>query len=353
MFASLQANAQFDLLRTPKSPAATLMNFSPSEIHTPTNPNDLMLNIKNQTNDFKIIPKSFSIEIAPARLFGKKSEGEKESNDFKNGKANLRDAIFSIAYRDSTDIDLSTKVKLGRPQIGFGFDIPLFRHRLNNYSKQSFEMINSQLLSFKTFAMNETDRKSNNENNLMLSESMKANQTTLIRKGFAVNASGGFVTDYREKAKKIKYGLWLTPSYEFTREVQDKKDTVKPNALTVLGLVRILKNVNPENIKESKNVQNFDFGGKLNFTKNGIKHINVSAEYIYRYSKNFDKSFNETLATLNKESHRFAFNTEFQFRENMMLTFAIGRDFDGNFNKGGNVFSLINFVAALGSDRTK
>ncbi len=127
-------NEQLDLLRSPKSPAATIIGIAPSEIHTPTDPNDLMVHLKNSIDNFTKIPKSFAVDITPARIFGKRDAAD----DFKKGKKCFRDLVLSIAYRDSNYINLIKNFPRS-PQIDFGFTIPLVKSKINKFSEESID----------------------------------------------------------------------------------------------------------------------------------------------------------------------------------------------------------------------
>lgn len=177
-------NDQLDLLRSPKSPAATIIGIAPSEIHTPTDPNDLMVHLKNSTDNFTKIPKSFAIDITPARIFGKKEAAD----DFKEGKKCFRDLVLSIAYRDSNDINLIKNLPRS-PQIGFGFTIPLVKSKTNKFSEESIDNLvllkqkyETAITEISTFNKNSTFLGSDNQGFISMNQYMTDLKTQIKTK---------------------------------------------------------------------------------------------------------------------------------------------------------------------------
>jgi hypothetical protein len=85
----------------------------------------------------------------------------------------------------------------------------------------------------------------------------------------------------------------------------------------------------------------FDYGTRLLYDSPGDK-FTFGGEFIYRNIAN-----NPAI----KSSWRYALSTDYQIGKNQLLSFNIGRDFDGTVNKGGNLLAALNFIVGFGNNR--
>jgi len=338
-----------------------------------------MVHLKNSTDNFTKIPKSFAIDITPARIFGKRDAAE-----YRAGKSKWKDLVLSIAYRDSSDVNLIKNLPRN-PQIGLGFNIPLTKRKINKFSTEKVNTIISinntydrmmNVLNKANLDDEESLRNSKNkdeslsnavlirsnflQNSLLLSQKkalLREQNYTVIRTDFSLNFSGGFVRDYGNRTITSKSGLWLTGGYDFTGEKSKNKVINNPNnnVFSILALLRWLNNLEPEYTTDAEKIYSnfYDFGLKMNFTNNTIHHFNFAVEGIYRKVSNPKTITDKKPSAFKDGAYRFALNTEYQLSKNMLLTLALGRDFEGNYTKNGNVFALLNFVGAIGSKRSE
>jgi hypothetical protein len=70
----------YNTLRTPISPAFTLLGVAPTNVERPNTPKDFAISLLNRTNNFSTLPKDFAIEISPYwMLAGSRDEWRKDS----------------------------------------------------------------------------------------------------------------------------------------------------------------------------------------------------------------------------------------------------------------------------------
>ncbi len=60
----------FNSLRTPTSPAFTVLGVEPNSVERPNTPSSLALSLQNLSSDFKSLAKDFAVEVSPYWLMG-------------------------------------------------------------------------------------------------------------------------------------------------------------------------------------------------------------------------------------------------------------------------------------------
>jgi hypothetical protein len=394
--AQIDTTIKIDLLRGPSSPASSLLNISNTDIEKPTDVNAFMASVRNATNNFTILPKSFALDFAPYKIFNKNNHVDFKSLQEDKHKFQ-QSTIISLAVNNVEKND-SLPQSAKKTQLGIGFKINIFRGKLsdetnaainaiydlqaklNTESKKDFgdneelKKLSGEGISL-TKRLIELKKENNPANNKEISrlESLqvlnkksqlelmeaisestegkestitalktitnKASKIKLERFGFNLDFAGGTVVDFInnkfDNSYVTKAGGWLNGGWNF-----DKSST------SILFLARYLYNPKTAFADPNLQVENlhtFDVGGRFISTPMQKKLL-LSGEVIYR-------------SILNKanaaSSWRLMFNAEYEVGVNRRLTFSFGRNFDGEIYKGGNVISALNFLVGFGKEKIR
>ncbi len=368
-----------NFLKAPASTAANILGFSPNEIQSPTDPSALVASFQNATSNFTSLPKSFALDIAPYRFFGKK---KMTFNDYISNKLgdNLKQSlVISVAYRDSSN---ALKGYQGNSFIAFGAKVSLIRgkneilHTFYDLDKfieanvdknpqylaltkqaEALEAANGRKLTAesekirnKVIALEDSLKKKFSKEFNGRNEAEKNLKYETIRTGFKLDLAGGFSYRYPQNnvdsTQFFRGGVWATFGYDWL-------DAKAVNQWSVLGILRYLRN--PEQpwadtegkLKGKTGIETFDCGIKTSFNNTGNHTTSFNLEALYRsiVSKQDEASKIDP-------SFRLALSANYEINKNMVLSLAIGRDFDGAVSKSGNVFAFLNLITAFGSHTT-
>jgi hypothetical protein len=368
-------SVNINFVKAPSSPAANILAFSPSEIQSPSDPSAFVASFQNSTSNFTALPKSFAVDIAPFWFFGGKSRTYTEYTSDKIWDNLKQSLVVSVAYRDSSN---ALKGYKNNSLIGFGGKISLFRGR--NNSVEDFMMrsrkldslienlvdnnatlvrLNAKADSLGGIGMREEAKKIRNsavdfEEKLKQQILQKFNSDKVniasketVRNGFKMDIAGGFSYRYPQNnvdsSLSFRGGVWTTFGYDWA-------DKNKEGQLSFLLMLRYFKN--PAQIwadekgvlKGKTEVSTFDYGLKTSYINGGIHSTTINLELLYRsiLSKQNEKSRVEP-------SLRLAFNANYEVSKTIVLSLAVGKDFDGSISKSGNVFAFLNLITAFGS----
>lgn len=159
----------------------------------------------------------------------------------------------------------------------------------------------------------------------------KIQDSKFKRTGWILDFAAGMVLGFRnddfQNSIVQKAGAWLNGGYE------DKAF----NMLAVARYITTFNSVTDEN-GNMKNESNFDGGLKLELEALD-KKFTLSLEGIARF-------YIDTIV------YRYTVNASYQVGANQALTFALGRDFAGIKQYGGNLIVALNYVKAFGTKRT-
>lgn len=358
-----------NFLKAPASTAANILGFSPNEIQSPTDPSALVASFQNATSNFTSLPKSFALDIAPYRFFGKK---KMTFNDYISNKLcdNLKQSlVISVAYRDSSN---ALKGYQGNSFIAFGAKVSLIRgkneilHAFYDLDKYVTEKVDNNLkyqaltkqaealeVANGGIATAESQKIRTEVEDLeegLKDAVIKSFKYETIRTGFKLDLAGGFSYRYPQNnvdsTQFFRGGVWATFGYDWL-------DAKAVNQWSVLGILRYLRN--PEQpwadtegkLKGKTGIETFDCGIKTSFNNTGNHTTSFNLEALYRsiVSKQDEASKIDP-------SFRLALSANYEINKNMVLSLAIGRDFDGAVSKSGNVFAFLNLITAFGSRTT-
>ncbi|WP_080777802.1 hypothetical protein [Chryseobacterium phocaeense] len=370
-----------DVLRAQASPAANLLEIANSDIEKPTDLKSIMVSLREGTSNFSSLPTSFAIDLAPFKLGGKYQDLRSDTNFSTTFKQTF---VTSLAFKGiAEDEELNIEE---RSRLGFGLKFSLKRgefsdetikalnkiHEVHEFlqkqriitdenSKKLAELdsMNNNLLKrqrvLEDAGKRDTEEYRNLEKEIKEIEALRvdylktrdnsdeetkiqeitkiAQGIKLERYGYFLDMSMGTVLDFRNNkfnnTQITKVGAWLTGGYN------SKKNS------TLIFMARYLYNpetplANPELKKE--NLHTLDMGSRLVFKLFEEKFL-ISGECIYRSILN--KSDFES-------SWKYVLNFEYEVAKNQRLTFSFGRNFEGEYEKKGNLIVALNLLVGLG-----
>lgn len=390
----MSANAQkadstltLNTLKSPISPASTLLGINSSEIQKPTDLTGLLVSVRNATNDFTSLPGSFAVDIAPKWLFDNKNISlqdyfsNKVADNFKqsfllsyaqmsqkdenyNGLKQAIGIKFSLCrgvIKDQKYINTLNQVrKLHKMEFELQDDYRLKHGPVD--STDEYKKLDSMLMN----ATTEKDRiiidqllenlqaKYNNEMMEEISSQMEAlyaeiidleETITPVRKGFILDFSAGTIIKYDsskiDRSSLTNSSVWMTIGYDGF-----KTDSADNSYFSIIGLFRLVINNADELYKAGKNERYtaWDNGVRLAFNTTSQK-FTFSGEIISR------RLFNTTTAGA-KSVMKYLLSAELQIGKNQRLSFTYGRDFENRITKEGNVIGLLNFVTGFFGKKT-
>lgn len=374
-------------LKSPVSPASTLLGINSSEIQKPTDLTGLLVSVRNATNDFTSLPTSFAVDIAPKWLFDNKSislqdyfsnkvgdnikqsflisyaqmlQKDKNYDGLKQG-IGIKFSICRGLIKDQKYINTIKKVReLHTMEFkledeytkkhGSVEDSDEFKKldaMLINATTEKDKIIINELMQEMEARYNDAMMKEvNSKMESLYAEVIDLEQTiTPVRKGFILDFSAGTIIKYDSskinRSSLTNNSIWITIGYDGF-----KTDPADNSYFSILGLSRIVINNADELYKAGKNERYtaWDNGVRLAFNTTNQK-FTFSGEVISR------KLFN-TPSVGKDFVTKYLFSTELQIGKNQRLSFTYGRDFENRITKDGNVIGLLNFVTGFFGKKT-
>jgi hypothetical protein len=165
-----------------------------------------------------------------------------------------------------------------------------------------------------------------------------ASSYKLERVGTFWDLAGGLVLDFLDRrfdnSNVTKAGIWTTYGNEGREQVSWQV------------LARYL--YNPENVfmneadsLEMQNIHNLDAGGRLSFDSKNNR-FSFGLEFLGRAVLN-DVGLDPTWRT--------TANASYDLGNNRLVTFSLGKNFDGTVSKSGNLIAALNFLVGLGGKK--
>ncbi len=387
-----------ELLQAPASPASSLLGVANSEINRPTDVATLMVGLQNLPFNF-IEKGSFSVDVAPYWISPNKSD-KSISEMLTNAHSIPQTFVVSFAVKNMDD---NAEKMIGNSiYSAVGFKFSVLRGNANNetYTKHALlkklltknakviakdvtdeDIIfnDEKVIDYKTkmeaiMKLIESDRlKKNSEellqeyNNLLLKlndrigelspivkkirekesqeyvESIAEIQAIqknfkIVREGLLLDIAGGTSLQFREKqfnnSRVYNAGLWTVLGYAFEKSG------------TPLFLMRYMYNpksdwMTVEDFKPNGNFSTFDAGVKYEYSPKDSKFTG-SVEGLYRsFISGSDL----------KPTWKCVLNLDYAIFNNQHLTLSLGKDFDNNIIKNGNVMAGLSFLSGIGTRR--
>ncbi|WP_294226154.1 hypothetical protein [uncultured Chryseobacterium sp.] len=387
-----------ELLQAPASPASSLLGVANSEINRPTDVATLMVGLQNLSFNF-IEKGSFSVDVAPYWISPDKSD-KSISQMLTNAHSVPQTFVVSFAVKN---VDDNSENMIGNSiysAVGFKFSVlrgnanqeTRTKHALlkklltkqaaiilsnddidniiaqdskikkikskmdkmlepakGNDSKQDeitntaqyknlLENMNSRIDSLRVISKN-TVEKSDEDYAANLAEIQVIQKNfKIMREGFLLDVAGGTSLQFREKqfnnSRVYNAGLWTVLGYAFEKSG------------TPLFLLRYMYNpksdwMTIEDFKPNGNFSTFDAGVKYEYSPKDSKFTG-SVEGLYRsFISGSDL----------KPTWKCVLNLDYAIFPNQHLTLSLGKDFDNNIIKNGNVIAGLSFLSGIGTKR--
>jgi hypothetical protein len=375
-----QEKVNTDILKAPASPASNLLDIATTDISKPTDVSDLMIGLRNFPINF-INNGGYSVEIAPYWIFPS-TKKDKTINEMLTNKHSVPQTfVISFAARNTDDSN-SSSLPGNSIYTALGLKFSLLRGKADDKTQNDLKDIqrilsersshfNSNFLPFLNedaeykklqilrkeaengtpaeqklaqqnvdarlvFLKNEFYKK----DKYLIENTEKLNKITfkINRIGFLWDFAGGTSLQFKEKqfnnSKIYNAGLWTVFGYAFEKSG------------TPLFLVRYMYNpksdwMTTEDFKPESNFSTFDAGFKYEYTPKDSKFTG-SFEGLYRsFISGSDL----------KPTWKCVLNLDYAIFSNQHLTLSLGKDFDNNFIKKGNVIAGLSFLSGIGSKR--
>jgi hypothetical protein len=306
------------------------MGISPTEIANPSDLGDFTTALQNSVNDPASLPTNYGVEFFPYKILHPEHDYEKSGDEEQSLiKRYLRRASVSMGYNSENIIE-TTGENFSR--IGFGFKTSLIRKGAKK------ELKSSDLTKLNTFNANNTlgiNLSSSSQKALIYD--MLGISEKLIRESAFLDISMAFASDFTgvnsDEMDYSRFGIWLNGGYKF-------HTTGKETSFALLGTVRYVNNLATAIFaNETLNVKSYEAGIKLNFSALKEDFL-ISAEIIGQRNN----------GDIIDDSYKYLFNLNYDVNDNLKLGFTLGKDFDNNRTKEGNLISLINFVSSFGTN---
>ncbi|MBL7878234.1 MAG: hypothetical protein JNN23_00010 [Chryseobacterium gambrini] len=387
-----------ELLQAPASPAANLLGVANSEINKPTDVATLMVGLQNLSFNF-IEKGSFSVDVAPYWISPNKSD--KSITQMLTNKHSIPQTfVVSFAVKNMDD-DVESMIG-NSIYSAIGFKFSLLRGNANQETRTKHVLLkklltkhsgivledreiddimedDNQLKRIKSKMKNmlepakrndsqQEEIRNSTEYKILLdnmnkridslmaisknvveksNEDYAANlaeiQTIqknfkIVREGFLLDFAGGTSIQFKEKrfnnSKIYNAGLWTVLGYAFEKSG------------TPLFLMRYMYNpksdwMTTEDFKPEGNFSTFDAGLKYEYAPKDSKFTG-SIEGLYRsFISGSDL----------KPTWKYVLNLDYALFPNQHLTLSLGKDFDNNIIKKGNVIAGLSFLSGIGSKR--
>lgn len=410
-FTQIDTTIKLDILRAPSSPAATLLNMSDADIQKPTDPTSLMTTIRNATNNFTNIPKSFALDLAPFKLFGKKYVDTRYLEDTK--KQFRQSTVLSLAVNTVEKND-SVPNSVNKTQLGIGLKFALVRGKINKETKDALETIYSFQKTDENL-IREIRTNDDEANSLQKTHNLLFKDSVRIEREIALLSAGGENAKRATDSLKIQLAVIKlkkdeTDSLLSARifKISSDSDYIKKaKALKIDDINEKIKK-QAAKIKLERIGFSLDFaaGTVVDFLDNKMNSSYItkaggwltggytdektssSLLFIVRYLYNpktavadpnlklenlhtldfggrfiintFEKKLQISAESIYrsilnkasaKSSYRILFNAEYEVGVNQKLTFTFGRNFDGETYKGGNIISALNLILGFGNEK--
>lgn len=351
LYAQSDTLPQFNLLRTPASPAFTLLGVAPTAVERPNTPAAIAVSLLSNTNGLTQLPTDYALEISPYWLFGHPMLTWQRDTTRTVGESVARTATFSIGTA-RTDSSTSSATSLA-----LGFRTSLFSGAMSSRSKRYLDTVQQQLTQNASafYAATEAARKQAddrfiaqlkaNEGNSAAQEVArqeheaaitKINQQAIAqfeqgelqdfaleREGFllelALGSTWHFANAIADSGRFARFGAWLTPAYQWQN-------------WSVVGVGRVLA----DKMGDSTYVT-IDAGARLIYT---ASQFGISLEAV-------GQTFTWDNAPENE--WRLAAVADVEIRDNTWITMTFGRDFHGN--QTGSFLAKLGLAFHMGSQR--
>lgn len=398
---------QLDEIKPPSNPALTLMGVQPLEINQPKTLNQLETTISNAYDGGGLagIPDDFGLEVMPAWLQSRPEKIFDRDAMAKNEIAPWDNLALSLASVNR-EINDSTSVT----QIGFGFRTLIFAGKVSDKNLAMFDSLNSVLeiklgksvsllfaiddadytktyndllktlkseyaaweanggdesqvstavvdLMFKNTTQGK-DLSANVEDADGLAKSMKAFVDGLVNSEETV-ALANSVRDSRVRKTGFRWEIAAATYLDFPTGEIEFSVVPKVGAWTTLSYSLPKYNLDVSalgryivDFQLEEDTWNFDVGGALSFSPG---KLSVSGEVIQRFQtatviRTLEEDGVDFVAEDDKrQDYRAAFNASYRFKDNMIISYSLGKRFDFSDGFQENLLSMLSLNLGFGN----
>lgn len=344
---------QFNLLRTPTSPAFTLLGVAPTTVERPNTPAAIAVSLLSNTAGLTQLPTDYALEISPYWLFGHPTLTWQRDTTRTVWESVERTATFSIGTA-RTD---SSSTASAATNLAVGFRTSLFSGTMSSRSKRCLDTVQQQLTksaanfyaATKAARQQADDRfiaqlkanegnsaaqevarqeheaaiKKINQQAIAQFEQGELQDIALEREGFLLElAFGGtwsFANAIADSGRFARFGAWLTPAYQWQN-------------WSIVGVGRVLADKRGDSTYVT-----VDAGARLIYTES---QFGISLEAA-------GQTFTWNNAPANE--WRLAAVADVEIRDGTWVTMTFGRDFHGN--QTGSFLAKLGLAFQLGSQR--
>lgn len=414
-FAQADSTISLDILRAPSQPGFVLLGIEPETIETPQDPTDVLVSLRNATNNFSTLPRSYAIDIAPAWVFRSKVSASSFLNQ--KGDKPLPNMWQTLRFSFATNTPNTAGADSNLTQMGIGFKTSIFRGNKMDVdwdsSRQQLDSMRA-ILKNRNFAVaNYIASALNSDSELKLySDKLVAVTIALAKKQDSVRQNPALATDAsfmlrqsQLEGERTTYSTYLNMRNENVRQEAVKRFD---DSLSVqMGLFKKLagelkfrrygwKLDLAGGIVLNYPNQNFDYslltrygawltGGyetkqAVNFL--GVTRVMLNPNEMYKDKNdslrtadnlNFDagakiewtpqgglsrfRMAGEGIyrTTLNNSAIdgrlRYTINLSYAVDKNTLLNFSVGKNFNTPTQVGGNLIAALNLLVGLGGNR--
>lgn len=293
MHGSVWAQEQLPSLnsvRTPNSPAFSILGIQPTSVERPNTPSDLAISLDNATAGFTKFPENYAIEFAPFWLSKKAARLTWQEDTLRDIENSLL-RTFSISAATISK-DMQKKTIRG---VSYGFRAFLLSGHASGKSIRRLEkQLEKESEAYATTGEVPT----------------RSDDITLQREGLIVElaVAGSYMNDtVNTKLRKSGYAFWVTPSYV----TQD---------WSFVGVYRF--------VKDSVNRESQELGFRVIFSRDRYA---LSVEYL--------KGKYKTETSL-PDRERFSLLFEYKLSDKIWLNLSAGDD-NKNIQGTTNLFSSL------------
>lgn len=235
----------FNTIRTPTSPAFTLLGAEPASVERPNTPSSLAVSLLSRSRDLKTVPSDFAVEFSPYWLFGHPRLEWKDDDRRTIGQSIARTATLSVATAQTGTEDLPVT------GLAVGARATLWSGRLSQQTRDSLEQLEKKLQAESALALDLmaeqlkafaallqagkiTQEEHNRLMDLALRTTLKSEQyrdsaavravekhmasLAVNREGFFLEVAGAAGWSYPRAVwadgRFARWGAWVTPSYQ-------------------------------------------------------------------------------------------------------------------------------------------
>lgn len=341
---------EFNLMRTPASPAFTLLDMAPTAVERPGTPAAVAISLLSSTTGLTELPSDYSLEFSPYWLFGHPQLTWQSDTTRNIWESIQRTGTISIGTAKEGDSSNATLFSTG-------IRLSLFSGEMSTESREYLDTAQQQLTANAAAFYNATasarkeadstfiEQLRANANNPAAQEIarqqyqaalQKINETAieqfeeqelqdfaLERQGFMLElALGGvwrFADAIADSGRMTRFGAWITPAYQWEN-------------WSVVGVGRLLM----DKVGDSTHTT-FDAGARLIFTQD---KYGVSLEAVAR-SYTWDNAPDP--------EWRIAAVIDVEITEDTWLTSTFGKDYRGS--ASGSLIAKLGLSLNLSSKR--